>query len=195
MTSDEKYDFESCLEKLHLWFVQSNCLESAVKSDERTAKIDGKPTLSHRPWKVIKTQQDLLKNIQSMRCMWKVWSCERFDIRTTDNSPLPPNWDVSAIEGHIQRVAEQALSSLEKTILRDMDRYLSPSDIREDRPVLKSAMNVASWIILWQMILLYRQSVIRTLVQQERDQKEADAAPFVLGSELQYSPNHGWDCD
>lgn len=187
ITSEEKNDFESWLEKLHLRFVQSNCLDSAVKSDERTARMEGKPTLSKEPWKVKDMQKELLKNILSMRCMWKVWSCERFDVRAANGSPLPSDWDISAIGDHIQRVAEQQLSSLEKKILRDMDRYLSPLEIREDRPVLKSAMNVASWIILWQMVLLYRQSVIRTLDQQERYQKEVNAAPFVLGSEYKIS--------
>ncbi|KAM7207072.1 hypothetical protein V8F33_000171 [Rhypophila sp. PSN 637] len=157
IASNDKHEFESYLEKLHLSFAQNNCLDSAL----------------------VKTQQDLLKNILSMRCMWKVWSCEKFDVRTPSGDPVHSNWDTSAIEDHLQRVAEQALSSLEKTILRDMDRYLSPSEIRDDRPVLKSAMNIAAWIILWQMILLYRKSVIRTLVQQERDQKEVNAAPFV----------------
>ncbi|KAM7222147.1 hypothetical protein V8F06_002419 [Rhypophila decipiens] len=166
IASNDKQDFESYLEKLHI---------------SLTARMAGKPTLSAQPRGVVKTQQDLLKNILSMRCMWKVWSCEKFDVRTPSGDAVHSNWDTSAIEDHLQRVAEQALSSLEKTILRDMDRYLSPSDIRDDRPVLKSAMNVAAWIILWQMILLYRKSVIRTLVQQERDQKEVNAAPFVLG--------------
>lgn len=141
--------------------------------------------LSPAPSRNINTQNELLKNILSMRCMWKVWSCDKFEITLAENgSPLPRGCDVSAIQDHLHSAAEQALSSLEKTILRDMDRYLSPSDIKEDRPVLRSAMNVALWVILWQMILLYRQSVIRTLVQQALDQKEANAAPFVPGSEL-----------
>ncbi|KAK4220086.1 hypothetical protein QBC37DRAFT_393867 [Rhypophila decipiens] len=181
IASNDKQDFESYLEKLHISFVQNNCLDSAVRSDEKTARMAGKPTPSAQPRGMVKTQKDLLKNILSMRCMWKVWSCEKFDVRTPSGDAVHSNWDTSAIEDHLQRVAEQALSSLEKTILRDMDRYLSPSDIRDDRPVLKSAMNAAAWIILWQMILLYRKSVIRTLVQQERDQKEVNAAPFVLG--------------
>ncbi|KAM7209037.1 hypothetical protein V8F20_000646 [Naviculisporaceae sp. PSN 640] len=176
ITSDEKNDFESWLEELHLRFVHGNCLDSAFRYDERTPRTNSKP-LSNPNRKLIETQQDLLKNIMALRCMWKVWSCEKFDVRTANNSPLPPNWDVSAIVDYIQRVAEQKLSSLEKTVLRDIDRYLSPLEIRDDRPVFKSAMNVATWIILWQMILIYRQSVIRTLVQQERDQKEPNAAP------------------
>lgn len=184
------HDFESCLERLHLNYVKNKCLDRAVKSDEKAASL--KPTtttksLSTPPTKNINTQNELLKNILSMRCMWKVWRCDTFEItRSIDGTsefPLPKEWDVSAIRDHLHSAAEQALSSLEKTILRDMDRYLSPIDIKDDRPVLRSAMNVASWVVLWEMILLYREAVVVTLVQQEMDQRGVDAAPFVLGSE------------
>ncbi|KAK3329044.1 hypothetical protein B0H66DRAFT_11384 [Apodospora peruviana] len=154
---ENKQDFESCHEKLLQSYVETNGLQKAPRD----------------------TQTKLLEKVLRMRCMWKVWSCERFVIRTADDSPLPGSWDVSVVQDYLHRVAEQALSIVEKNILADLDKYLSPISPGDTKANI--SMYIAMWMILWQMILLYRQSLERTLRHQELRQQQPNAAPFVLG--------------
>jgi len=173
-TEDIDPDFESYLKRLLRDSIAENNLEQAFIQIQKTPGLIQVPTSETRVDRFIVKQKEILKKIQSMRYMWKLWSSEAFDIRNIDERSVSQDFDVSAIDHHLRLAAQKALSSLEASILNDLERYYIPP-MYVKSPALQSLIKVSMWIALWHMVLLYRQCIIRTLGQLELGQNEDDA--------------------
>jgi hypothetical protein len=162
--------FESCVERLLQAYLDENGLEKAIACDKP-------PDKSQSAW--AKTQTSLMQNVLKMRCMWKIWSCRQLFIRQAHKAGAA-NVRLVAIEEHLRQHAEQAMSQLEREVLEDIDKYRieHPNDKikKEDRPMLWTALNITTWALLWQMILIYRQTYSRMVYQEQ-----TDSAPIPIG--------------
>jgi len=174
-TEDIDPDFESCLKRLLRDSIAKNNLEQAFIQIQNTPGLIQEPTFETQADRFVVKQKEILKKIQSMRYMWKLWSSEAFDIRNIDERSVSQDFDVSAIEHHLHLAAQKALSSLEVSILKDLDRYYIFPTCGVESPALQSLIQVSMWIALWHMVLLYRQCIIRTLGQLELGQNKDDA--------------------
>ncbi|KAK3695112.1 hypothetical protein B0T22DRAFT_454394 [Podospora appendiculata] len=150
---EERIDFETRMEKLLRSYVRSNGLEKAITSEQRCLKI-------------VQTQKTLMLNLLKMRCMWKVKSCKEFFVARPGEKAVALPQNLTSIQDHLRLFAEQAMSTLERDVLKDIDTYLFVTDIRKEEQVLSAAVNIAMWISLWQIILLYRRSLLWALYQQ-----------------------------
>lgn len=156
--AETKTDFEAEMDKLLLKFVRP----------QSEPKWDGQQLLG-----------PLLSNILEMKCMWKLWSCKQFFIREQPDSPaFPVNLQFVSIQDSLRLFAAQAISELERKILPVIDKCCvdGKKDGKKDTPVMK-------WVLLWQMILIYRQSLSCVLGQQQ-----TNAAPIPI--EGQYITIH-----
>jgi hypothetical protein len=112
---------------------------------------------------------DLLK----MRCMWKVWSCKQLFGRTTLSSRAtfaPMNWRFASIQDSLRVLAAQAISEAERRILPEIQKLATKTKTDDT--------NVMKWLLLWQMILIYRQSLSWML-----GQEQTNAAPLPLAGQ------------
>jgi hypothetical protein len=142
--AETETDFESEMDKLLLQFV-------------------------HRPqagtqWE---EQQQLLSDILKMRCMWKLWSSKRLFVRQQPGFvAFPFDLKLVSIQDSLRLFAAQAISELERKILPVIDKCFirqdAKKDTKKDPPVMK-------WLLLWQVILIYRQSLGCVLGQQQTD--------------------------
>ena len=114
-----------------------------------------------------KWQIPLLSELLMMRCMWKVWSCKQLFVRLhPESQAFPLDVRVSTIQDSLLSFAAQAISERERKILRGIQQlFFEKKDKDTDE------MTIIKWLLLWQMMLLYRQSLSWMLAQ---------AQPFSL---------------
>ncbi|KAK0731622.1 hypothetical protein B0H67DRAFT_639991 [Lasiosphaeris hirsuta] len=171
MGAERNESFESCIENLLLAFVQNDGLQKALnlearKPDDASAKF-------------AKDQQTWMKKLLDMRSMWKVWRCKQFYIRVASHGMVATSSPVlQPIQDHLRRRAEHAISSLEKSVLEGIDRFLAPFGIKGEHRYLQSALNISIWVSMWQLILIYRQSLSQMLI----DQPGYPAPVFIDGA-------------
>ncbi|KAK1769476.1 hypothetical protein QBC33DRAFT_530866 [Phialemonium atrogriseum] len=95
--------------------------------------------------------ENVAKNVVKMSAMWHILNAKMLYCR---HDLFPPRVIIApeAVQVHIQRLAQQMMTSLEHKILRNIDD-LVPDTAKNfaDRPVI--------WSILWGVILIYRQSL------------------------------------
>ncbi|KAK4151671.1 hypothetical protein C8A00DRAFT_35670 [Chaetomidium leptoderma] len=154
------------LDKIQHWMEDQIRAESRTdfeaEMDKLLLKFVRRPEIELQP-----RGKELLSNLFKMRCMWKVWSCKQLFGRPQPGSPaIPFNARVESIQDWLQLVAAQEISELEGKILHEIDEYVAN----------KGNLNlVMTWFVLWQMILIYRQS-LNCVVQQ----KQTNAAPIAI---------------
>ncbi len=135
--ADESRDFETEMDKLLVHFVRS----SGISIDPAG-----------------ETLHALLKKLLRMRCMWKLWSCRKMFAQTHESAPAVLfDWRYASIQDFLRLLAAREISVLERDILRQIDNY--PFKTAEER--------VMKWFLLWQMLLIYFQSMDLTLGQEE----------------------------
>ncbi|KAK3341564.1 hypothetical protein B0T25DRAFT_616842 [Lasiosphaeria hispida] len=180
MEAERNPSFESSIETLLLTFVQHDGLQNALSLEGK--QIDSKSI------RFAREQQAWMKKLLDMRCMWKVWRCRQFYIRRTLASPEMHNSSprFQAIQDHLHRRAEHAISSLEKSVLGGIDRLLVPFSIKKEHQYLQSALNISMWVSMWQLILIYRQSLSQMLI----DQPRYSAPVFIEGASENLKRSH-----
>lgn len=109
----------------------------------------------------------LLSNLLVMKSMWKVWHCKQFFIREDRVSqPFPLGLQCASIHDSLRLFAAQKISELERKVLADIQKYIA----KKDAPGIPLT---TKWLVLWQMIFIYRHSLIWMLEQQQ-----TNAAPI-----------------
>ncbi|KAK3906763.1 hypothetical protein C8A05DRAFT_11464 [Staphylotrichum tortipilum] len=104
------------------------------------------------------TPKALLTKLLRMRCMWKLWSCRQMFVQTHPRSPAVPfDLRYASIQDFLRLLAAREISVLEHQILGEIDNHPFKAD---NELVMK-------WFLLWQMLLIYRQSLDLTLGQEE----------------------------
>lgn len=158
-------DFESLLNQFHIHHVRGEGLKRAM--DRATA---GKPIKS------VESQKKLLSNLLELKLMWKIWSCKDFFGRRQEaGAGRPLGLQFSSVQSWLRFTAASAISRLEKNILGVFDEYLK-KDAAGSTTATKPILELSRWVSLWQMILVYRQS-LRLL------QEHNEAEPYVPGGE------------
>ncbi|TQN71857.1 hypothetical protein CSHISOI_03631 [Colletotrichum shisoi] len=113
-------------------------IEQFIKDYSAPCRSGGSPK---RP------QMGLLDNVHKMKVMYKIcceedFSFVRENTRTVEPLPLPA-------KAEFRTIARKALESFESSVLRALDKYLSPKKIPEhETPVV--------WAALWQLLFIYR---------------------------------------
>jgi hypothetical protein len=106
-----------------------------------------------------------LSDLLAMRCMWKVWSCKQLFWRRHPKSPATAfNFRASLIHDALRLFAAQALSERERKLLGEVHALFFPK--KEEKET--DGANIVKWLLLWQMILVYRQSLIWMLAQEKQ---------------------------
>lgn len=153
--AETKTDFEAEMDKLLL---------QLVRRPQPGTQWDGQQLLG-----------PLLSNIFEMRCMWRLWSCKQFFVRQQPGSQaFPLDLQFVSIQDFLRLFAAQAISELERKILPVIDKCCI--NTKKDPLVMK-------WFLLWQMILIYRQSLSCVLGQQQ-----TNSAPIPIQG--QYVATH-----
>ncbi len=135
--ADESRDFETEMGKLLVHFVRSSGMSTEPAGE---------------------TLHALLLKLLKMRCMWKLWSCRKMFAQTHESAPAVLfDWRHTSIQDFLRLLAAREISVLERDILSQIDNY--PFKTTEER--------VMKWFLLWQMLLIYFQSMDLTLGQQE----------------------------
>ncbi|KAK4174073.1 hypothetical protein QBC36DRAFT_334437 [Triangularia setosa] len=162
---DRPDDFEPLLNRFHISHVSGEGLKKAIDR-ENTGK-----------WiKVVESQKKLLSDLLDLKLMWKIWSCKDFFGRPQEaGAGRPLGLQFSSVQSWLRYTAAMAISRLEKNILEVFDEYLK-KDAAGLTAATRSILEVSRWVSLWQMILVYRQS-LRLL------QEHNEAEPFVPGVE------------
>jgi len=107
----------------------------------------------------------LLSNLLEMRCLSRLWSCKQLYFRQQPGSQaFPFDLRFASIQESLRLFAAQATSGLERKILPELDNFRAKKDT-----------SVTKWLVLWQMMLIYRQSLSWVLEQQQ-----TDAAPLSI---------------
>lgn len=118
----------------------------------------------------------LLVNLSRMRCMWKLWSCKLF-VRPHAASPSVSPFDLrlASVQESLRLFAAQKISELERRIVSDIETHLLKKDTARGAQPLRPRLNITKWLLLWQIILMYRQS-LSWMLQQE----STNAAPIHI---------------
>jgi len=169
-------DFHSCIEKLLQSYVSNDGLGKAVA-------LAGKE-LDHVIHKAVQKQKAMMLDMLRMASMWKIWNCEQFFIqRTAGEQTYPIPARLSSVQDRLRSHAKQALSVLERKVLDHLNSYLaSNGGIQEKHdPLVWSATNSATWVSLWSLMLIYRQSAARAVQQLVAWHGQPNAAPVTHG--------------
>ncbi|KAK0748105.1 hypothetical protein B0T21DRAFT_276817, partial [Apiosordaria backusii] len=158
-------DFESLLNHFHICHVNGKGLERAIDRETAGKRI-----------KVVDNQKKLLSDLLDLKLMWKIWSCKDFFGRQQEaGAGRPLGLQFSSVQNWLRYTAATAMSRLEKNILEVFDEFLK-KDAAGLTAATRPILEVSRWLSLWQMILVYRQS-LRLL------QEHNEAEPFVPGGE------------
>jgi hypothetical protein len=159
--ADTRADFEAEMDKLLL---------ELVRRQEEALLGQHAGTLHQ----MAQIPEGLLSNLLKMRCMWKVWSCKRLFARQQPGSPaFPFDLRLASVQDFLRFSSARRISELEREVLPELDRYLSRKD---KSPAAGPGVDVMRWLLSWQMILIYRQSLGWVLHQQQ----QTDAAPTPI---------------
>ncbi|KAL1841606.1 hypothetical protein VTJ49DRAFT_2301 [Mycothermus thermophilus] len=119
--------------------------------------------LVHRPRP--QPQGTLLSNVLKMRCMLKLWTCKKLYVQPFGTQDVRIPMDFKPVLESLRFAAAQVISELERQIIKELDIHRTK--------LKKTELLFERWVVLWQMILIYRQSLIW-----ESERREADAAPL-----------------
>lgn len=101
---------------------------------------------------------ETLRNVLEMRCMWKLWTTEQLFYRDEPRAVAAPFDDrVSSIQDLLRLQASQAISERERKVTSEIDLYIVNKGAPP--PDSRCTTNVTRWLLLWQMMLIYRQSL------------------------------------
>lgn len=132
-----------------------------------------------RGWSAHRRGQRPLAELRKMKCMWKVWSCKQFFVRQEPESqPIPFDMQFASIQDSLRLLAAGKISELERKVIEAIPEHI----------VKKEATDalITMWIVLWQMIFIYRQA-LRGMLEQE----QTNAAPLPLASQFCQVGVHG----
>ncbi|KXX80527.1 hypothetical protein MMYC01_202608 [Madurella mycetomatis] len=149
------------------------CVEGHILNDNRT---DFEAHMDKLLYGLVPRQgqgpempETLLSNLSEMKSMWKIWHCKQFFVRKDRASrPLPLDLQCTSIHDSLRLFAAQKISELERKVLADIQKYIA----RKDVPGIPLTIK---WLVLWQMIFIYRHSLIWMLEQQQ-----TNAAPIPM---------------
>ncbi|KAK0670718.1 hypothetical protein QBC41DRAFT_317186 [Cercophora samala] len=159
------HDFESLLNHFHIHHVHSEGLKRAMDRENGGKWV-----------KAVESQKTLLSDLLDLKLMWKIWSCKDFFGRSQElGATHPLGLHFSSVQSWLRYTAAMAMSRLEKSILEVFDEYLK-KDAAGLTAATRPILEVSRWVSLWQMILIYRQS-LRLL------QEHNEAEPYVPGVE------------
>ncbi|KAK5657061.1 hypothetical protein OQA88_3588 [Cercophora sp. LCS_1] len=152
LSEDPSRDFQSAMNKLLAVCVQERILGPAVHLSS-SGFSDGSSNLV----KPLRSCLDKLLRIVCMRGLMR-WE---FVVRSTYTGSRGDTLDFQAVKGFLRHHAVGIISQCEKDALQEIDKLVAPSDIREkEQHLLWSSVNVATWVSLWHLILLYREILI-----------------------------------
>ncbi|AEO70465.1 uncharacterized protein THITE_122731 [Thermothielavioides terrestris NRRL 8126] len=113
----------------------------------------------------------LLPNLLKMRCMWKVWSCKQLFLRQQLGSPAYQfGLNMSSIQDSLRLQAARIISELERKVVDDIEKTFllkNKKDAARPSPEMRRTVEVTRWLLLWQVILIYRQSLSLVMEQQQ----------------------------
>ncbi len=154
-------DFKSYVEQTLSDFASKDILQ----------RIAAAETPSDAVQVAIVKQQEVMDNIIKMSAMWKIWSARELFVRRPgleEYMAFPIRTELESVQAHLRLCAGTILSRLEGEVLRGINRYLAPQQTRKtETPRLWAAMNVAMWLSLMQLILLYREAENTILMQHQ----------------------------
>jgi hypothetical protein len=156
--TERRTDFEAQMDKLLVKFVRRSAT---------TMPLDGQcPQIF----------ETLLSNLLKMRCMWKVWSCKQFFV-WSGSRLFPLDLSLASVQDSLRLYAAQAISELERKIIREIELHLVKREKEANRPPpeMRTPCNISKWLLLWQVILIYRQSLSFVMEQQQ-----TNAAPLPI---------------
>ncbi|GAB1310502.1 hypothetical protein MFIFM68171_00712 [Madurella fahalii] len=111
----------------------------------------------------------LLLNLFTMRSMWKVWNCKQFFVRQElASQPVPLDLRFASIQDSLRLFAAERISELERNVLADIQKHIAKKDST-------GVPLITKWLVLWQMIFIYRHS-LRWLLEQQ----QTNAAPMPM---------------
>ena len=150
---------------IYQWMEQQIVAESAKGFEAEMDRLLWKfvrqpPTGVQAKW------HDLLSDLLKMRCMWKIWSCKQLFFRPnlrTQGTAF--NARVSSIQDSLRSFAAQAISQHERKILEGIQLLVvdKKDKVKKDT----DEVTIVKWLLLWQMMLLYRQSLSWMLAQEQ----------------------------
>ncbi|KAL2023224.1 hypothetical protein VTK56DRAFT_3347 [Thermocarpiscus australiensis] len=159
-------DFEAHMDKLLVCFVRRS--ESVLRSEGQQLG---------RTNKTGQVYLTLMSNLLKMRCMWKIWSCKQLFARQHPGAQrvVRLESEFASIQDSLRLFAAQALSELERRIIRDIETHVLKQDTNRVASTTRLNIDITKWLLLWQMMLIYRQSLSWTL-----QQEQTDAAPIPI---------------
>lgn len=163
-------------ELLYRWMTHQIQSETATDFETQMDKlllsfVSGQKNAIGQPFEA------LLANILRMRCMWKVWSCKQLYHRGREGVPgIEFDFRLASIQDSLRLHAAQVVSELERKIVADVETHILKKDTGRAAPPMRSRIDIAKWLLLWQTILIYRQSLSWMLQQQQTNH----AAPIPI---------------
>ena len=106
----------------------------------------------------------LMDNAQYMACMAKIWATEQFSVLSVDERPVDA--DAEPVSAFLQERAAKMIPQLEGPILEHLKTFTKPKETKITSDLsssIGSALVIAVWAVLWQMMLTYRSALQRTL--------------------------------
>jgi hypothetical protein len=151
---EDRSDFEGLVENLLRVYVTGN---DTVLS-RLTSDVNGvKERLA------VNAAAALLQDVKGMTLAWRVWSSSRLFVRRTSDSlqAFAIGDRIAAIGDRLRFMAAKRLAELERRVLESLDQYLTAEgNVKQTaHPNLWSGLNVAVWVALMQLMLLYRKSL------------------------------------
>lgn len=159
---EKRTDFEAEMDRLLLKFAHR--MKTATLPDGQRLPIP----------------QALLSNVLKMKAMWKVWSCKQLYVRQHPGSsavPLPMSF--MSVQDSLRLHAAQMVSELERKVIDDIETSFVKKDTRRLAPSMRCTVDVTKWLVLWHLILIYRQSLSLVMEQQQ-----TNAAPLPITGQL-----------
>ena len=152
---------------IYQWMEQQIAAETATGFEAAMDRLLLRVVRQPQAGMLAKWQVPLLSELLMMRCMWKVWNCKQLFCRPSPESqPFPLDVRTSTIQDSLQSFAAQAISERERKILQGTQQLFFE---KKDKDTAEVA--VVKWLLLWQLMLLYRRSMGWMLAQ---------AQPFSL---------------
>jgi hypothetical protein len=103
--------------------------------------------------------------------MWKVWSCKQLFLRQQLGSPAYQfGLNMSSIQDSLRLQAARIISELERKVVDDIEKTFllkNKKDAARPSPEMRRTVEVTRWLLLWQVILIYRQSLSLVMEQQQ----------------------------
>lgn len=153
MLSGTRTSFEAHMDKLLLLFIRRG-ETPVVERPANTANV---------------SFYGLLSDLYKLKCMWEIWSHNQFfrhdwwqGVRQV--TPLHPQY--APVQDSLRLYAAQTISELERKIIEAIEKHFIKDPVREE-PGVRLRNDIARWLLFWQMILIYRQSLL--LLQQQAD--------------------------